>query len=166
MLYDTITVYRRRMLIQRRSVIKDKLAFPDLLVKSSNIWSFMLFSGYLKASDPVLTSEDLIEYESQIPNREVKTVYRTIIQSWIDGGPVKNDRLVLMLQVLHAGDIEYFEEILNENLHIKQSILIDRICKKNNQMHESLRSIPPDVAQLFVCPGVSSSPLERKQGNV
>jgi hypothetical protein len=63
MLYDTITVYRRRMLIQRRSVIKDKLAFPDLLVKSSNIWSFMLFSGYLKASDPVLTSEDLIEYE-------------------------------------------------------------------------------------------------------
>lgn len=97
-----------------RSVINDKLAFPDLLAKSSNIWSFMLFSGYLKASDPVLTSEDLIEYELQIPNREVKTVYRTIIQSWIDGGPVKNDRLVLMLQALRAGDIEYFEEILNE----------------------------------------------------
>lgn len=97
-----------------RSVVNDKLAFPDLLAKSSNIWSFMLFSGYLKASDPVLTSEDLIEYELQIPNREVKTVYRTIIQSWIDGGPVKNDRLVLMLQALRAGDIEYFEEILNE----------------------------------------------------
>ena len=97
-----------------RSVINDKLAFPDLLAKPTNIWSFMLFSGYLKASDPVLNNDDLIEYELQIPNREVKTVYRTIIQSWIDGGPVKNDRLELMLQALRAGDIEYFEELLND----------------------------------------------------
>ena len=97
-----------------RSMINDKLAFPDLLANPTNIWSFMLFSGYLKASDPVLNNDDLIEYELQIPNREVKTVYRTIIQSWIDGGPVKNDRLELMLQALRAGDIEYFEELLND----------------------------------------------------
>lgn len=97
-----------------RSVINDKLAFPDLLAKSSNIWSFMLFSGYLKASDPVLTSEDLIEYELQIPNREVKTVYRTIIQSWIDGGPVKNDRLELMLQALNENNMPIFQRILND----------------------------------------------------
>ena len=32
-----------------RSVINDKLAFPDLLDKATNIWSFLLFSGYLKA---------------------------------------------------------------------------------------------------------------------
>ena len=97
-----------------RSVINDKLAFPDLLANPTNIWSFMLFSGYLKASDPMLNNDDLIEYELQIPNREVKSVYRTIIQSWIDGGPVKNDRLELMLQALRAGDIEYFEELLND----------------------------------------------------
>lgn len=97
-----------------RSVINDKLAFPDLLAKPTNIWSFMLFSGYLKASNPVLTPEDLIEYTLQVPNREVKTVFRTIIQSWIDGGPVKNDRLEIMLQALRAGDIDYFEEILND----------------------------------------------------
>ncbi len=97
-----------------RSVINDKLAFPDLLAKPTNIWSFMLFSGYLKASDPMLNNDDLIEYELQIPNREVKSVYRTIIQSWIDRGPVKNDRLELMLQALRAGDIEYFEELLND----------------------------------------------------
>ena len=97
-----------------RSVINDKLAFPDLLAKPVNIWSFMLFSGYLKASAPALNQDDLFEYDLQIPNREVKTVYRTIIQSWIDGGPVKNDRLELMLQALRAGDIEYFEELLND----------------------------------------------------
>ena len=97
-----------------RSVINDKLAFPDLLAETSNIWSFMLFSGYLKASNPVKNSDDLMEYTLQIPNREVRTVFFTIIRSWINNGPVKNDRLELMLQALRAGDIEYFEELLND----------------------------------------------------
>lgn len=97
-----------------RSVINDKLAFPDLLAKPANIWSFMLFSGYLKASDPVLTPEDLIEYTLQVPNREVKTVFRTIIQSWIDGGPVKNDRLERMLQALDENNMPIFQRLLND----------------------------------------------------
>lgn len=97
-----------------RSVINDKLAFPDLLAKPANIWSFMLFSGYLKASDPVLTPEDLIEYTLQVPNREVKTVFRTIIQSWIDNGPVKNDRLERMLQALGENNMPIFQRLLND----------------------------------------------------
>ena len=97
-----------------RSVINDKLAFPDLLANPINIWSFMLFSGYLKASDSQLTPEDLIEYELQIPNREVKTVYRTIIRSWIDNGPVKNERLELMLQALKENNVPIFQRVLND----------------------------------------------------
>lgn len=99
-----------------RSVINDKLAFPDLLAESTNIWSFMLFSGYLKASDPKSTYENLIEYSLQVPNLEVRTVFSTIIRSWINKGPVKNDRLERMLQALRLGDIEYFEELLNDFL--------------------------------------------------
>ena len=97
-----------------RSVINDKLAFPDLLANPINIWSFMLFSGYLIASDSQLTPEDLIEYELQIPNREVKTVYRTIIRSWIDNGPVKNERLELMLQALKENNVPIFQRVLND----------------------------------------------------
>ncbi|WP_337942833.1 AAA family ATPase [Parabacteroides sp.] len=97
-----------------RSVINDKLAFPDLLAKPVNIWSFMLFSGYLKAYDPILTPEDLTEYTLQVPNREVKTVFRTIIQSWIDGGPVKNDRLERMLQALDENNMPIFQRLLND----------------------------------------------------
>ena len=99
-----------------RSVINDKLAFPDLLAEPSNIWSFMLFSGYLKAYDPNNNGEDLMEYTLQIPNREVRIVFFTIIRSWINNGPVKNDRLERMLQALRIGDIEYFEELLNDFL--------------------------------------------------
>lgn len=97
-----------------RSAINDKLSFPDLLAEQVNIWSFLLFCGYLKASDPVMMDTNLIEYTLEIPNREVSTVFSTIIQSWINSGPVKNDRLELMLQSLYENDIEIFEELLNE----------------------------------------------------
>ena len=97
-----------------RSVINDKLAFPDLLAEASNIWSFMLFSGYLKASDPVKNNDDLMEYTLQVPNREVRTVFFTIIRSWINNGPVKNDRLELLLQALNENNMPIFQRILND----------------------------------------------------
>ncbi len=97
-----------------RSVINDKLAFPDLLSEASNIWSFMLFSGYLKATDPVKNNDDLMEYTLQVPNREIRTVFFTIIRSWINNGPVKNDRLELMLQALKEKNMPIFQRILND----------------------------------------------------
>ena len=97
-----------------RSVINDKLAFPDLLAEASNIWSFMLFSGYLKTSDPVKNSDDQMEYTLQVPNREVRTVFFTIIRSWINNGPVKNDRLELMLQALKENNMPIFQRTLND----------------------------------------------------
>ena len=97
-----------------RSVINDKLAFPDLLNSEENIWSFMLFSGYLKASDGQMNSHDMMEYTLQVPNREVKTVFQTIIRSWINNSPVKNGRVEVLLQALRENDMELFEELLNE----------------------------------------------------
>ena len=97
-----------------RSVINDKLAFPDLLAEAANIWSFMLFSGYLKASDPARNSDDLTEYTLQVPNREVRTVFFTIIRSWINNGPVKNDRLELLLQALKENNMPIFQRVLND----------------------------------------------------
>lgn len=97
-----------------RSVINDKLAFPDLQDSEQNIWSFMLFSGYLKASEGQMNSRNMMEYTLQIPNWEVKTVFESIIQSWINDSPVKYGRVEILLQALRTNDIELFEELLNE----------------------------------------------------
>lgn len=97
-----------------RCAINDKLSFPDLEVSSENIWSFMLYCGYLNASEPAMNAFDATEYTLQVPNREIAFVYRNIIKSWIDGSPVKNQRLEMMLRALLMGDIEGFEELLNE----------------------------------------------------
>lgn len=97
-----------------RSSINDKISFPDLLSNRENIWSFMLFSGYLKASDVQKTEIDTDEYTLQVPNREIGLVFRSIIRTWIDESPVKSGRLEMMLEALLEGDIRIFERMLNE----------------------------------------------------
>lgn len=96
--------------------INDYLVLPELLYNTENIWSFMLLGGYLKVSDKKYDDNGLTEYILQIPNLEVRTIFSTIIRSWINKGPVKNDRLERMLKALRLGDIEYFEELLNDFL--------------------------------------------------
>ena len=96
------------------SVINDKLAFPDLASSSSNIWSFMLFSGYLKASNGRMTPDYLMSYTLEVPNKEISTVFYTIIRNWINDGPVKNERLETMLQALDENEMNIFQRLLNE----------------------------------------------------
>lgn len=97
-----------------RCVINDKIAFPDLLFSRANVWSFMLFAGYLKASNRHQTELDTFEYTLSVPNREIATVYREIVRGWINESPVKNDRVEMMLQALLENDIRAFERLFNE----------------------------------------------------
>lgn len=97
-----------------RCTINDKISFPDLISSRENIWSFMLFSGYLKASDVCKTEMDMDEYTLQVPNREIALVFRSIIRGWINESPMKNERLEVMLQALLEGDARIFERMLNE----------------------------------------------------
>lgn len=97
-----------------RSVINDKLAFPDLLKTAANIWSFMLFSGYLKVFDNQPSQIKPDEYTLAIPNYEIAKVFDSIIQNWIDDGPVTNERLQQMLQALRENNMNIFQRILND----------------------------------------------------
>lgn len=97
-----------------RYVINDKLSFPDLTNNADNIWSFMLFSGYLKASQYEMNERKLATYRLDVPNHEVQTVFESIIQSWIGNNPGGNTRLQEMLQALINGELLDFERILNE----------------------------------------------------
>lgn len=96
-----------------RSVINDKLAFPDLAKSSENVWSFMLFSGYLKASGYEMNQRNLPTYNLEVPNKEIQTAFENMISNWIEDS-FSNSRLEEMLRALLSGDTEGFENILNE----------------------------------------------------
>jgi hypothetical protein len=82
-------------------------------VKSNHdLWSFLLFSGYLKAASQEMENGRLI-CSLQIPNAEVKYFFDETIRQWFHHA-LYDDKLKLMLQSLTNGQIDIFEEIFQE----------------------------------------------------
>ncbi len=82
--------------------IEENIVFRDLDHQVDAVWSLLLFSGYLKAAD-VRRGEETRAVLS-IPNREVRSVYRTTFTHWLKGrlgGPTAVDEL---FSALLSGD--------------------------------------------------------------
>ncbi|MCP4351438.1 MAG: hypothetical protein GY795_38720 [Desulfobacterales bacterium] len=79
----------------------------DLEKSDDLLWSFLLFSGYLKVTEQ-------IDYETcrlEIPNQEVRTIYRRMIRAWFTD-KVDLNQLEEMLRGLETGNVHLFEQML------------------------------------------------------
>lgn len=102
-------------LIQGKSIhkqIHEDIVMNEVDKDSENIWSFLLFSGYLKAVNQKL-KEGIVYCDLQIPNFEVLTLYKKIIVSWFKDN-IGNEKFLFMLKSLISGDMETFELLLEE----------------------------------------------------
>ncbi|MBF8984596.1 AAA family ATPase [Lutibacter sp. B2] len=97
-----------------RKRINEDIVMRDIDKGAENVWSFLLFSGYLKVLKKEYEQGELF-CSLIIPNTEVLYLYRQIIMSWFKES-INNDKFNLMLRSLTTGDIETFEEILSEYL--------------------------------------------------
>ncbi|QTA80133.1 AAA ATPase-like domain-containing protein, nuclease domain-containing [Desulfonema limicola] len=100
------------ILLEGRSIIKpvhDAIVMRDLEKHPDILWSFLLFSGYLKT---VRHLEDEM-YELQIPNYEVKLIYRNLIRSWF-AGKIEQNRVEDMLSALENKNVNFFEQMLKK----------------------------------------------------
>ena len=102
-------------LLQGTAVVKtinQNISMGEVEKNDQNVWSFLLFSGYLK---PI--SRDIIDGEMicslAIPNREVQTIYRDIVKSWFNDS-IHSDFLKTMLKSLTSGQIEVFASHFRE----------------------------------------------------
>ena len=102
-------------LLQGTAVVKtinQNISMGEVEKNDQNVWSFLLFTGYLK---PI--SRDIIDGEMicslSIPNQEVQTIYRDIVKSWFSDS-VHSDFLKTMLKSLTSGDIEVFASHFKE----------------------------------------------------
>jgi len=101
-------------LIQGESITKEIKPFTvmkDIEKDGDAIWSLFLFAGYLKVVGEKRVAEDLIYTELQIPNLEVKTVYRRFVEEWL-ADSLERTELDYMLKAMLEGNISEFEEIL------------------------------------------------------
>ena len=103
------------LLLQGKPVeqlIDDNTVFGDLQANESAVWSLLLMTGYLKVLGQRRTEQGLW-CTLAIPNREVRDLYRQIIEQWLSNGHgVKwyNE----FLDHLLTGNLEEFERELKQ----------------------------------------------------
>lgn len=88
--------------------IYEDTVYADIDVNSDHIWSFLLFTGYLKQIKTELR-DNLLYLTLVVPNIEVKSIYQRTILQWFKEKTVANSREELF-NALIAEDIETIED--------------------------------------------------------
>ncbi|MCB9740760.1 MAG: AAA family ATPase [Deltaproteobacteria bacterium] len=91
--------------------VDEHLVLREVRASSASVWSFLLFSGYLRANAAVPDGRRLLA-ELQVPNREVGVALRGLFEDFFDRGLGGEDRTAQLCRALLSGDVETFERLL------------------------------------------------------
>ena len=90
--------------------IFEDVTYGTIDVNQDYIWSFLLFTGYLKIIS-CETVGDETYYNMVIPNVEIKSIYKNTIRSWFIDHINRDSRTDILESVIHA-DAEKLEDLL------------------------------------------------------
>jgi hypothetical protein len=93
-------------------IIDENIVMDDIDKSSNKLWSFLLFTGYLKAKEAYRKDEDIFYYLS-IPNREVRSLYKNIIEHWFLD-TLTESNYNTMLNSLVNGDLKIFGKLFRQ----------------------------------------------------
>ena len=91
-----------------RKTISEDVVFGNIQETPDALWNFFLFSGYLKLVSKVF-DEQRQEGEFQIPNIEIKTIFKDSILYWFSKSQTY-DKFNVVLENLKKGRLEDFED--------------------------------------------------------
>ena len=91
--------------------IHEDIVYAEIDVNEESIWSFLLFTGYLKPAGEVDEDDDY-QLRMVIPNREVKTIYRRSIRQWFRERTRAVSREALIKAVV-TEDVDTFNRIVD-----------------------------------------------------
>lgn len=114
--------------------INEDIVMHEIEKGTENVWSFLLFTGYLKIAKKVVVNGKTY-CNLQIPNLEVLYLYHGIIMSWFRES-INNDRFKLMLESLIKGDLETFEDILSD--FVMKSVSYFDTAERNESFYHAL----------------------------
>ena len=92
--------------------INQNISMGEVEQSEENVWSFLLFSGYLKALTRELIRGEFV-CSLAIPNYEVELLYNKIILSWFVNQSGRN-KLQSLLNSLISGDIKTFAVLFKD----------------------------------------------------
>ena len=94
--------------------IYEDITYEDIDQTQDNLWNFLFFTGYLKKVSERL-EEEILYLTLEIPNAEVRYIYRNTILEWFQRKIEKTD-LKLLYQAVQEGDDKVFSGIVSEQL--------------------------------------------------
>jgi hypothetical protein len=107
-------------------IVDDSMVFEDLENNTAAVWNLLIMTGYLKATT-IAETEQGTKCQVEIPNIEIRSLYRKIIEQWLGNGRGVEWYNQFLEFLLH-GNIEKFSESLEQVLI--QTISVHDTAKK------------------------------------
>ena len=101
-------------LIMGKSIEKDiheDITYDEIYDSMDNLWNFLFFTGYLKKVEEKIDSNDKKTIVLEIPNAEVKSIFKEKILKWFND-KIKTKDLSKMYNAILNGDSLTFENEL------------------------------------------------------
>ena len=92
--------------------IYEDITYRNVDINTDYIWSFLLFTGYLKQINSYLDGVTVYS-EMVIPNKEIQSIYANTIMQWFKER-VRTDGTSDLFEAIISGDTEAFEDKVNE----------------------------------------------------
>ncbi|WP_455124865.1 AAA family ATPase [Ruminococcus sp.] len=93
-----------------KAQIFEDVTYGTIDINSEYIWSFLLFTGYLKVISYEIIGDETY-YEMVIPNTEIKSIYKNTIRAWFTKKLNADSRKDILEAILNA-DAEKLEDLL------------------------------------------------------
>ncbi len=94
--------------------VHEEITYGDIRESQDNLWNFLFFTGYLKKAGERFDGES-IYLKMEIPNAEIRYIYRNQISSWFDK-KIKGADLSPLITAMEQGDCHSMEEFLSDQL--------------------------------------------------
>ncbi len=100
--------------------LDENIVLRDIALRSDAVWSFLLFTGYLKPVE--LSFEEGVQRGTlAVPNREVAIALRDMTQTWLEAQVGGSDEVKALLDALLRGDAQVVERHLGRMLKVNLS---------------------------------------------
>jgi hypothetical protein len=97
--------------------IYEHIALRDIDHNPDSLWSFLVFSGYLKATRLRPRGTEL-RADLAIPNREVRGVYRGVFKTWLARSLGGGERSRELREAILSGEARVLEHRLNDLIRV------------------------------------------------
>jgi hypothetical protein len=170
--------------------IDENFVFAELKGNEAAVWSLLLMTGYLKVVSSQETSQGTL-CQLQIPNQEIRNLYRKIIEQWLSNGKgvqwyneflnhlltgnvegFKDSLGNIMLQTISVHDISRDPEAFYQGLMIGLTASLDKSDYEKKSNRESgygrydIVIIPKDIKKLAIILELKSIKPPKKEKNL